>query len=106
MSLKGRKIFLRSKQRKGTGGYLHIGRSMTVACGDIIGIFDMDRTTISQVCRKYLSNMEKQCKIVNVTEELPRSFIVCMRNSEEKIYISQLSAATLLLRSKQEPTGF
>lgn len=60
----------------------------------------MDNTTLSKNCRKYLSNKEKNSKIIYITQKLPKSFIVCMENGEEKIYISQLLTSTLVKRLK------
>ena len=35
-----------------------------------------------------------------VTEDLPKSFVVAGQRSEQRVYISQLSTATLLKRSQ------
>lgn len=80
--------------------YLHLGNNIEIKEDDIIGIFDMDRTTISNRCRKYLSNKEKDSKIINITQKLPKSFVVCVENDEEKVYISQISANVLFKRIK------
>ena len=45
---------------------------------------------------------EKQKKTVNVSFELPKSFVVVKENGEQKIYISQLSSQTLEKRSKSK----
>ena len=80
--------------------YLHLGKDTAVKYEDIIGIFDMDNTTISKKCRKYLSNKEKHSKIIFITQKLPKSFIVCSNKGEETIYVSQLLTSTLLKRIK------
>jgi hypothetical protein len=43
--------------------------------------------------------MEKRGKIVNVTEKLPKAFILCADGNEEVVYISHLLPATLLKRN-------
>ena len=43
---------------------------------DIIGIFDMDNTTVSRTGRNFLPNAEKNGLIINSTEDLPKSFVV------------------------------
>ncbi len=78
---------------------LHIGRDTVVRDRDIVGIFDMENTTIGKETRRFLADAEKGGRVVNVTEELPRSFVVCMEaDGSETVYISQISPATLRKR--------
>lgn len=76
--------------------YLYLGGDTAVKSDRIIGIFDMDTSTVNKATRDYLSKAEKEKRIVYVNYELPKSFIVC----EDKIYICPLNTATLLKRSK------
>lgn len=78
--------------------YLHLGKDTVITAENIIGIFDMDRCTVSGLARNYLTTAQKSGNVVNVSEELPRSFIVYHENGRETVYISQLSPATLLKR--------
>ncbi len=80
--------------------FLHLGRNTVVREQDIIGIFEMDKTTKSKCCRKYLSNREKNSKILYITQKIPKSFIVCIEDGKEKVYVSQLMVSTLLKRIK------
>lgn len=78
--------------------YLHLGEKTVIRVSDIIGIFDLDNTTLSKHTRDYLSLAQKNGDVINVSYELPKSFIVCDCNKEQKIYISQLSSQTLYRR--------
>ena len=78
--------------------YLHLGQDTVVRFDSIVGIFDMDTTTVSKFSREFLSFSEKKKNVVNVSFELPKSFIVCNENGQLKIYISQLSSTTLQKR--------
>jgi len=82
--------------------YLHIGQSVVVPEANIIGIFDLDNTTGSQITRKFLGNAEKSGRVISVSEELPKSFVVCGEAdpTKMKIYLSQLSSHTLMKRSE------
>lgn len=82
--------------------YLHLGEETLVRTKDIIGIFDMDTTTVMKSSRNFLNKAEKEKRTVTVSFELPKSFIVCKNNksSDKTIYISQLSSTTLENRSK------
>jgi len=80
--------------------YLHLGQSVVVPEADVIGIFDLDNTTGSHITRKFLGDAEKTGCVVNVSEELPRSFIVSGKDTEITVYLSQLSPQTLLKRTE------
>ncbi len=79
--------------------YIHLGNEMVVKEDEIIGIFDMDTTTVSQKTRLFLEKAEKSKQVINVSYELPKSFIVTNKNKENKVYISQISPQTLQKRS-------
>lgn len=76
--------------------YIYLGGDTAIKTSDILGIFDMDTSTVNKATRDYLSNAEKNKQVVYVNYELPKSFIVC----KDKIYICPLNTATLLKRCK------
>lgn len=78
--------------------YIHLGKDVTVNSKDIIGIFDIEKSTIGKITKDFLAKAEKQKCVVNVSEELPKSFIVCKKQGKNIVYISQLSPVTLLKR--------
>ena len=80
--------------------YLHVGQNTVIRTGEIIGIFDMETSTLSQTTRQVLARAEKEGKVVNVSMEMPKSFLVCQNEKGEMTcYITQISTATLLKRS-------
>ncbi|MGI6264918.1 MAG: extracellular matrix regulator RemB [Acutalibacteraceae bacterium] len=81
--------------------FLHLGGDTVVPLREVVGIFDMDFTTVSRATRAFLADAEKGGRVVNVTDELPRSFVVCAdRQGNETVYICQLAPATLRKRAK------
>lgn len=80
--------------------YLHLGEKTVIRTENIVGIFDLDNSTISKTTRKFLALCEKNGEVVNVSYELPKSFIVCVEGENRKVYISQIAAATLYKRIK------
>lgn len=83
--------------------YLHIGQETVIKTQDIIAIFDLDTSTVSKVTRDYLAKMEKEKKVIAVSYELPKSFILtCNEKNEEIIYLSQLSSQTILKRAEKK----
>ena len=82
--------------------YLHLGMDKVITFDDIIGIFDLDTTTVSKNTRNYLAQAEKKGIVENVCYDLPKSFIVCRnKKGEDKVYIAQISSTTL-----QKRTGY
>jgi hypothetical protein len=78
--------------------YLHIGLDKIITYDEIIGIFDLDTTTVEKNTRESLANAEKAGIVEKVCNDLPKSFVVCEKNGKRKIYITQLSAQTLAKR--------
>ena len=75
--------------------YLHLGTDVVVQTQHIVAMFDLDACTVSKKTRDFLANAQKQGQVVNVSYELPKSFVVCRKNGETIVYISQLSTKTL-----------
>ena len=80
--------------------YLHLGEKTVIRADSIIGIFDLDNTTVSKNTRNFLKQAQNNGEVINVSFELPKSFIVCKENKETKVYISQMAATTLYNRIK------
>ncbi len=81
--------------------YLHIGQETVVPMREIVGIFDMENTTISKNTRSFLNDAQRSGRVVTVGDDLPKSFVVCQRGDEPPtVYISQISCATLLKRAE------
>ena len=81
---------------------LHLGQSTVITLNEIIGIFDLDNTTVSKKTRDYLATAEKEGRVRVVSQELPKSFIVCSSEKEKNsVYLSQISTSTLLKRTEE-----
>lgn len=80
--------------------YLHIGNQVVVPYSSVLGVFDIDNTTQSRITKKYLNQAEKNGQVVNIADDIPRSFVVCVADGVQTVYLSQLSSATLARRSE------
>lgn len=67
--------------------YIHLGNGRIVREKEIIGVFDLDLSTLSKTTRAFLSQAEKEGRLEITSDEIPRSVIV----TEDKIYMSVLS---------------
>ncbi len=76
--------------------YLHIGEDTLIKDSEIIGIFDMDTSTVNKATRDYLKKAEQEKRVAYVNYDLPKCFVV----TNEKIYISPINTATLNKRAK------
>lgn len=81
--------------------YLHLGQDVVVNTNDVISILDMDNTTVSKITKEFLKGSEEEGFVVNVSEELPKSYVLCERNGRVCVYISPISSSTLLKRAEQ-----
>ena len=84
--------------------YIHIGMGKSVRDDEIIGIFDLDTSTVSKRTRDFLNRAEKEKKVSNKSQDIPRTFILCDENGKEKIYLSQISGNSLLKKKKKKET--
>ncbi len=75
--------------------YLPIGGDMAVRTSSVVGIFDLDNTTISRHTRRFLELAEKEGQVISVCEDLPKAFVVTAEYGIPKVYLTQFSAATL-----------
>lgn len=72
---------------------------------DIVGIFDIETTTGSMITRSFLTKAQKGNRVVPVTSELPRSFIVCLdKDRKETVFLTSLSTSTLQKRNLSKET--
>ena len=78
--------------------YLHLGDNYIIPTKDLIGILDLDVVTVSSAGRTYLQQAERNGKLVSVSENLPKSFVVCGGREDFRVYISPISASTLVKR--------
>ncbi len=100
--------------------YLHLGQGVVAKTREIIGIFDLDTSTIRGSTREFLAAAEKENRVTTVAmDELPKAFVVCDSGQKpgkdkrfrrllasgqkprvDEIFISPLAAATLLKRNE------
>lgn len=79
--------------------YIRVEENAVVLDKDIIGIFDMDNTTVSRLGRTFLPKAEKNGLIINQTDDLPKSFVVTSSEGKTEVLISSVSSKILANRT-------
>lgn len=74
--------------------YLSIGNDMAVRDSAIIGIFDLDSTTVTRRGREFLERAEKEGQVVP-WDELPKSFLLTSEFGMTRVYQTSYTTATL-----------
>ena len=76
--------------------FLFLGGDVTVCSDDVIGVFDIEECSVSRTTAEYLNSCQKKSLIVNVSEDIPKSFIV----ATDHTYISNVSHRTIVKRAR------
>ena len=87
--------------------YLHIGNGKNIRNKNIIGIFDPDNATVSEITRKFLRDYEKDGRVISAGNEIPKSFVLYFEEKlngtvESTICFSQLSSTSLSGRNEKK----
>ena len=80
--------------------YVGIGGDMAVRDRSIIGIFDLDNTTTSRHTRRFLSEAAQHGVVIDVSGELPKSFVLTQELGMERVYLTQFNTAAIDRRTK------
>ena len=76
-------------------GYVYLGGEAALEKDQIVGLFDLDNASWSYLTREFLSRTEREGRVKNAAEDIPRSFILC---GDETVILTQPSTATLAKR--------
>jgi hypothetical protein len=83
--------------------YLHLGQDKVIRYKEIIGIFDLDNTTVSKTTREMLRKAEQSGDAVTIAGDLPKSYIVCSEEKgRQKVFISPVTPSTLQRRIRKK----
>ncbi len=98
--------------------YVYLGGDAVAREQDVVGIFDLDNTTVSKHTRAFLSGAEKGGNVVTTTWDIPKAFVVCAKPAKAKtsaniaksaspkektsaqtVFLTQMAPATLRKRT-------
>ena len=80
--------------------YIHLGRDYVLNDRDIIGIFNLETTTITPRGREFLNYAQKNGAVVSLSDELPQSDVLA-DSPVDTIYLSELSPAAMRRRAEK-----
>ncbi len=80
--------------------FLRISNDYVVPKEDIIGIFDMDNTTVSRQGKGFLPDAERDGALIYSADDLPKSYVVTEHNGKVRVYLSSFSSKLLINRAK------
>ena len=80
--------------------YLHLGDEVMAKTSQIIGVFDLDTSTVPETTRSFLAQAQKDGNIINIGDNLPKSFILYEEDGKIRVYISPLASSTLRRRAQ------
>lgn len=81
--------------------YIHLGRDYVLNDRDIIGIFDLETTTISPRGREFLNYAQKNGAVVSLSDELPQCYVLADGGLVDEVYLSELSSAAMRRRAQK-----
>ena len=82
--------------------FLHIGNGKSVRKKDIIGIFDLDTSTVSKTGKEFINKKEKEGLLDYDDFDLPRSFVLVEDNKKYKVKLSRISSVGLKARAEED----
>lgn len=84
---------------KGKDSFVNIGLDHILVSKTIVGIFDMDSTTVKKDTRDYLKRAENHNEVEVIAPDLPASFVVCShKQKKQKVLLTSFTVATLYAR--------
>lgn len=79
--------------------YIHLGRDYVLNDRDVIGIFNLETTTISLRGREFLNYAQKNGAVVSLSEELPQCYVLADA-PVDTVYLSELSSTAMKKRTE------
>ncbi len=78
--------------------FIHIGDNIAIPLKGIVGVFDLEGTTITGSTRDFLKIAEEEGFVTTVSGKMPRSFIVSEQNKQSAVYVTPISVSTIKKR--------
>ena len=84
--------------------YLHIGNGRSLRKKNVIGIFDLDTSTVSGITKRFINSNVQRGKVEYNDSDLPRSFILTKEGDGFAVRLSRISTVGLKQRAEDDFT--
>ncbi len=74
--------------------YVSLGSDVSILKSEIVGIFDIEKTSVVKSVNDFLSYCQKSGKIYYVSLDMPKSFVVC----RDCVYVTNVGSSTIFKR--------
>ena len=85
--------------------YIDLGPDAVISDKDIIGVFDLDTSTVSKIGKDFINKMQKEGRVEYEDFDLPRSFVLVEEDDGYKVRLSRISSGGLKLRCESTLIG-
>lgn len=75
--------------------YLHLGQDYVINTRDVVGVFDMETTTVSKRGQEFLNRSQKEGAVVTLSDDIPKSYVLTTGVMVDTVYLSDLSPAAM-----------
>ena len=82
--------------------FLHIGNDVYLPEKDIIAIMNLDTSSVSKNTQLYLKNSELNNNVETICDDIPKTFVITRKNNKDKVYLTNISSATLIKRAEND----
>lgn len=81
--------------------YIHLGNGVIVNSANVIAIMDLESTSMSANSREFLKIVEEEGFVRNVSEEVPKTFVVCEIDGQSVVYVTNISSRAIMGRTEK-----
>jgi len=74
-----------------TVNFIHLGGNVSVYSDDLLGVFDIERTTVNPAVNKFLAKAQKSGKIYYCSLDMPKSFVL----TEDTVFVTNVGTGTI-----------
>ncbi len=81
--------------------YIQLEKGESIDKRTVIGIFDIETASMSTSTKEMFRRKEDEHGVVSLSNDLPKSFVLCDGEYSDTIYISGLSTDSIKKRTEQ-----
>ena len=79
--------------------YLQLEKGESIDKKEIIGVFDLETASMSAATKEFFRRKEEETGVVSVSNDIPKSFIVCEGEFSDRMYLSGISTESIKKRA-------